>query len=123
MADPTGYFVMCVHSTRRTRAQASPGAKEVRCHGCRATILLSASVPVYAREHGVDIYPVCPVCTIASADPDEVVADAMTIMPDTIEVLRSAGCEDPEGFMARQGGRTIHDFARCALQNTVGGQG
>lgn len=123
MSEPTDYLVMCVHSTRRSRAGASAGARETRCHGCRATILLNDAVRAYARRRGVAIYPLCPVCSIAASDPGELVGDALSV-PGTAKILEDAGVAvDGEAWMAEHSQRTIHDFAATALRNSVGGQG
>lgn len=120
---PNGFIVMCVHSTRRTRRDATSGASETRCCGCGATILLHHLSTEHARRQGVPIYPVCPSCAGAVAEPDALVADTF-VVPGTAELLeREDGCEDGAAYVASQGSLTVREFAADALRRTVGGQG
>lgn len=120
---PNGYFVICVHSTRRTRRNATSAAAETRCCGCGATILLHRLSVEHARRQGVPIYPVCASCAIATAEPDDLVGDSV-VADGTAEMLeREDGCDDGAAYIAAQGARTIREFAADTLRRTVGGQG
>jgi hypothetical protein len=121
MTEVRGYRLMCVHATRRTRRDA-PDAQDGRCSACHATILIHPLSVAYSQSVNVPICPVCPNCSIALADPDELVADVLTV-PGTAEMLEAGGCPDGEAYIAANASRTIHDFAARALRNTVGGQG
>lgn len=118
-AEPTAYLVMCVHSTRRTRADALPGAREVRCEECHASILLSALTVAESGRRRVALYPVCPSCFIALTPPDELVADTLTV-GGTAEVLEADGHADGGAVIAETAWMTVHDFARRTLRHTIG---
>lgn len=119
---PVAYLLMCVHSTRRTRRDADPGATEEKCTGCRATVLVNPASVTHAAARGVPLLPVCPTCTIATADPDEKIGDVETV-DGTAEMLEADGHPDGEALIRSRADVTIHEFAHNALRHTIGGQG
>lgn len=121
MTNPTGYLVMCVHSTRGTRRDA-PTACETRCTNCGATVLINRLTLAHGQARGVPLYPLCPGCTIAIANPAETVADA-ELVPGTVEYLEQGGIPDGAAHIAEGQRLTIREFAHNALRNTIGGQG
>lgn len=123
-SEPThsAYLLICVHATRRTRKAADPGTTETRCTRCRATILVNPRSTAFARQHGITLYPICTMCTMTTAEPDELVGDVMTV-PGTAEMLEADGYPDGEAEIARRAGLTLREFAAQSLRSTIGGQG
>lgn len=112
--------VMCVHSTRRTRAGALTPILERPCAGCRATIVVTRLTLEYAARRGLTVALLCPVCSRASSDPEAVAVDA-NLDGWAEEVLEAAGV--PLEILEAHAERRVHVLAERALENTVGGQG